>query len=92
MLPTLLLLLVLPHSVALKWNPVSSSVGQVYYSVERQNLGAANWVKANASPTPCTSYLDTQVATDSTYLYRVASYTLQNGVSAYSAPVTAKVP
>lgn len=100
MIPAVLfaLLLQLPHSVSLSWNPVTTNadgsplVGQVYFNVFRAPGYGTNYVKINGSPLVCTSYYDAAVSAGATYSYRVKSWTPAAGGSGYSNKVSATVP
>jgi len=78
------------HTVALSWNPSTSSV--VGYNIYRGSQPGGPYSKLNASPMAGTSYSDNAVASGATYYYVATSVDSDSLESAYSNQAVAEIP
>jgi hypothetical protein len=78
------------HSVALNWNPSSSSV--IGYNVYRGTTNGGPYSKINPSLETATAFTDTSVASGTTYYYVATSVDSNNVESAYSNQAVAQIP
>lgn len=79
-----------PHSVALSWDPSTSSV--VGYNIYRGTQSGGPYSKLNSSLLPGTSYSDASVQSGMTYYYVATAVDSNNQDSAYSNQATAVIP
>jgi len=78
------------HTVALSWDPSSSSV--VGYNIYRGSQSGGPYSKLNTTPMAGTSYTDNAVASGATYYYVATSIDSNSAESAYSNQATAQIP
>ena len=78
------------HSVALSWNPSTSSV--VGYNVYRGTQSGGPYTKLNSSLEPATAYTDASVASGTTYYYVATAVDSNNVESSFSNQAVAQVP
>jgi hypothetical protein len=78
-----------PHTVALNWDPSTSSV--VGYYVYRA-LPNGTFAKINPAPAVLTAYTDANIQSGQTYTYVVTAIDANNTESDYSDPVLAVIP
>ncbi|MGC1594048.1 MAG: choice-of-anchor D domain-containing protein, partial [Candidatus Acidiferrales bacterium] len=78
------------HSVALSWNPSSSTVAG--YFVYRSSQASGPYAKMNSSADSSTSYSDSTVANGQVYYYVVTAVSSSNIESAYSNQVSVTIP
>jgi hypothetical protein len=78
------------HSVALNWNPSTSSV--VGYFIYRSSVSGGPYTKLNSTPNSTTSYTDATVVSGQTYYYVVTAVDSSNVESSYSNEVAVSVP
>jgi hypothetical protein len=78
------------HSVALSWNPSTSSV--VGYNVYRGTQNGGPYSKLNSSLEPATAYTDSTVLSGTTYYYVATAVDSNNVESTYSNQAVAQVP
>jgi len=79
-----------PDSVALAWNPSSSSV--VGYNVYRGTQSGGPYAKLNSSVLSNTNYLDSNTQSGTTYYYVSTAVNAANEESAYSNEASATIP
>jgi fibronectin type 3 domain-containing protein len=77
------------HTVALNWDPSSSTV--VGYYVYRA-LPNGTFAKINPAPAVLTAYTDANIQSGQTYTYVVTAVDAYNVESDYSDPVLATIP
>jgi len=72
-----------------------NAVNELYFVIERSTDGGATFTQIGTAParsnTGSVTYLDTTIATGTTYTYRVAAYNVR-GLSAYSNNASVAVP
>ena len=78
------------HSVALSWNPSTSTVAG--YFVYRSSQPSGPYAKMNSSAESSTSYSDSTVANGQVYYYVVTAVNSSNIESAYSNQVSVTIP
>ncbi|MGC2182633.1 MAG: choice-of-anchor D domain-containing protein [Terriglobales bacterium] len=78
------------HSVALSWNPSTSSV--VGYNIYRSTSSGGPYTKLTAALEPSTNYVDISVQSGQTYYYVNTAVDSHGAESKYSAPVRAVIP
>ncbi|MGC2279290.1 MAG: choice-of-anchor D domain-containing protein, partial [Candidatus Acidiferrales bacterium] len=78
------------HSVALSWNPSTSTVAG--YFVYRSSQASGPYAKMNSSAESSTSYSDSTVANGQVYYYVVTAVNSSNIESAYSNQVSVTIP
>jgi len=78
------------HSVALTWNPSTSSVSG--YNVYRSTVSGGSYTRVNSSLVAVLSYSDANVQTGSTYYYVMTSVDASGNESVYSNQVSATIP
>jgi len=78
------------HSVALSWNPSTSTV--TGYNVYRGTQSGGPYSKLNSSLLSGTSYTDSSVQSATTYYYVATAVDSSNVESAYSNQATAAIP
>src|SRR5712671_3229907 len=78
-----------PHTVALNWDPSTSTV--VGYYVYRA-LPNGTFAKINPAPAVLTAYTDANIQSGQTYTYVVTAIDANNTESDYSDPVLAVIP
>ncbi|HEX2599714.1 MAG TPA: choice-of-anchor D domain-containing protein, partial [Terriglobales bacterium] len=79
------------HSVALTWNP-STSTNVVGYNVYRGTTSGGPYTKLNSAPDPGTSDTDTTVQSGQTYYYVVSAIDSNANESLFSNQVQAVIP
>ena len=79
------------HSVALTWNP-STSTTVVGYNVYRGTTSGGPYTKINSAPDPGTSDTDTTVQSGQTYYYVVSAIDSNANESLFSNQVQAVIP
>lgn len=79
-----------PHSVALSWNPSTSSV--VGYNIYRGTQSGGPYTKLNSSLEPATLYTDANVVSGTTYYYVSTAVDANNIESVYSNQAVAQIP
>ena len=78
------------HSVALSWNPSTSTV--VGYNVYRGTQSGGPYSKLNSSLVSGTNYTDSSVQSATTYYYVATAVDSSNVESTYSNQATAAIP
>ncbi|GAC1514887.1 MAG: hypothetical protein NVS1B11_30610 [Terriglobales bacterium] len=79
------------HSVALSWNPSTSS-NVVGYYVYRGSMAGGAYSKMNSNMASGTGYTDFAVQGGQTYYYVVTAVDGAGAESAYSSPISAVIP
>jgi fibronectin type 3 domain-containing protein len=79
-----------PDSVALAWNPSSSSV--VGYNLYRGTQSGGPYAKLNSSALSGTNYTDSNTESGTTYYYVSTAVNAANEESAYSNEASATIP
>ena len=79
-----------PDSVALAWNPSSSSV--VGYNVYRGTQSGGPYAKLNSSVLSDTTYTDSNTESGTTYYYVSTAVNAANQESTYSNEASASIP
>jgi fibronectin type 3 domain-containing protein len=79
------------HSVALTWNP-STSTNVVGYNVYRGTTSGGPYAKLNSAPDTGTSDTDTTVQSGQTYYYVVSAIDSNANESLFSNQVQAVIP
>jgi len=79
-----------PDTVALAWNPSSSSV--VGYNVYRGMQSGGPYARLNSSVLSNTDYLDSNTQSGATYYYVSTAVNAANEESAYSNEASATIP
>jgi hypothetical protein len=79
------------HSVALTWNP-STSTNVVGYNVYRGTTSGGPYTKLNSAPDPGTTDTDTTVQSGQTYYYVVSAIDSNANESLFSNQVQAVIP
>jgi len=79
-----------PDSVALAWNPSSSSV--VGYNVYRGTQSGGPYAKLNSSVLSDTTYTDSNTESGTTYYYVSTAVNATNQESTYSNEASASIP
>lgn len=80
-----------PHSVALSWNPSTSTVAG-YNLYRGTQTGGPYSTRLNSSLLPATSYTDSNVASGITYYYVSTAVDSSNNESVYSNEASAAIP
>lgn len=78
------------HTVALSWNPSTSSV--IGYNVYRGTQPGGPYTKLNSSLESATAYTDATVVSGTTYYYVATAVDANNVESTYSNQAVAQVP
>jgi hypothetical protein len=78
------------HSVALSWNPSSSTVSG--YNVYRGSQSGGPYSKVNSSLAPATTFTDTSVQAGLTYFYVVTAMDASSQESVFSNQAVAVIP
>ena len=78
------------HSVALSWNPSTSTV--TGYNIYRGTQSGGPYSKLNSSLLSGTTYTDASVQSGTTYYYVSTAVNSSNAESAYSNQATAAIP
>jgi len=78
------------HSVALSWNPSSSTLSG--YNVYRGSVSGGPYSKVNSSLDQMATYTDSSVQAGSTYYYVVTAVDASGNESAFSNQAQAVVP
>jgi hypothetical protein len=79
------------HSVALTWNPSTSS-NVVGYNLYRGSVSGGPYTKLNSASNPATSDIDTAVQSGQTYYYVVTAVDSSGSESLFSNQVQATIP
>ncbi len=78
------------HSISLSWQPSSSSV--VGYNVYESSQSGGPYTRMNSTPSPSTSYSDTNVVSGDTYYFVTTAVDSAGVESVYSNQAVAVVP
>jgi hypothetical protein len=79
------------HTVALSWNPSTSS-NIAGYNVYRSTTAGGSYARINSSPTNATKYADGSVAAGETYYYVVTAVSSNGTESLHSNQISAVIP
>ncbi|HKV80423.1 MAG TPA: DUF4082 domain-containing protein [Candidatus Sulfotelmatobacter sp.] len=79
-----------PHSVAMSWNPSTSSVSG--YNVYRSTVSGGSYTKVNSSLVAVLGYTDANVQAGTTYYYVMTAVDAGGNESVYSNQITASIP